>query len=244
MIPPMKFSLPEPDAELSQDVIDRLAHLGYVTPAAVQKFTDILKQNGELSLMSRLTTLEHSARSYAEWFPKLRNFAADCRGSAPILSDTDQSPAEREECRILHSKMLAFSTSQKGRGLLASRRNQAVLVATTPAALGAAVDVFGGVDNVVVISDQEMQHWFSAIFQPDEDLIWWFTICSWTVSPEFGEDAKAYISRNHPAPQGFAYWDVISSESYGPLAGQANHELYSWNGTKAEFVETYCFDTW
>ncbi|HEY3969360.1 MAG TPA: hypothetical protein VGM05_32710 [Planctomycetaceae bacterium] len=237
MIPPRKFSLP--DADLNQDVFVKLARLGYVTPADVQKFRNLLQKNGEIPLLNELARLEQIAQGYSKWFPRLRVFAAACRRQLPAPFLCDLAPAEREEHRILRAKMTDFITSEGCHRLFDCIQKMAIIFVTTPAALGAAEEVFGRIDSGVVLTEEELQRWFSEVYEPASYDHWWYWIKSWTVVREFDAPYSEIINRDYPAPEGSENWDVVSGSS-----GGAVHDLWRWNGTRAEFIESYCIDTY
>ena len=56
--------------------------------------------------------------------------------------------------------------------------------------------------------------------------------------------ARASMASDFPIPEGCSYWVVVSGVQGGGLAGGANHELWRWDGERAEFIEVYCIDTY
>ena len=238
MIPPRNFSLPEPDANLSPDAIARLAGIGFTALAELQRFADLFKQGGEITLQDGIARLEKSAKGYAGWFPRLTEFAAECRRRSPSPMDSDLTPAEREEQSILRSKMEAFITSDECHRLFEHRPQSAVIFITTRAALGVAAEIFGRIESGVVFTGEELERWYSEIYDPSNTDHSWYWIQSWTVHREFDESTEKYITRNHPEPDGFEYWDVVSGTSYS-----AEHELWRFDGTHAKFIESYCIDS-
>jgi len=52
------------------------------------------------------------------------------------------------------------------------------------------------------------------------------------------------IRQLYPISEGCSYWVVVSGVQWGGLAGGANHELWRWDGNRAEFIEVYRIDSY
>jgi len=78
----------------------------------------------------------------------------------------------------------------------------------------------------------------------DEDAFWWYALAWWTLTEGLeGEDQSSSVE-TIPFQDGSSYWIVVSGCSWGGLAGGADHEVWRWDGRQAEFIETYCVDTY
>lgn len=228
---------------LSENATRRLAQLGYVGDAALKFWQGLWESEGESFFWGFLRKEEEAAQAYSRWFPRLQAFAAECRQAAPVPAADSLSPTEREQYRVLLTKMQAFAASEDRRCILDRRPNQAAILSTTRVGLAAARHVFGGT-GAILLEEQERERWFSEVYSVDHEAFWWYAFAWWSLREGLAGEDEERIRRHYPIPEGSSYWVVVSGVQWGSLAGGANHELWRWDGRRAEFIEVYCVDSY
>jgi hypothetical protein len=198
---------------------------------------------GESCFWSFLQTEEAAAQEYLRWFPRLKAFAAACRRDIPIPAVQNFSRAEAEQYRILWDKMREFAGSEDRHCVLFRKPNQAAILSTSRVGLAAAFQVFGE-SGAVILEQSERERWLTEICPIDHEGFWWYAFAWWTIREDLAGEDEAAISGGHPIPEDASYWIVESGVQWGPLAGGANHELWRWDGERAEFIELSCVDTY
>jgi hypothetical protein len=227
----------------SKNAKQRLARLGYATDADLKFWQALWQSEGEKFFWGFLHQEEQAAEEYRRWFPRLQTFAAECRRTNPVPAVDTFSTVEREQYRVLLAKMQEFMASEDRRCILARKPHQATILSTTQVGLAAAQQVFGDTE-AVLLQEEERERWFSEIYGADYEAFWWYAF-AWLSLREglAGEDEES-IRRHYPLPAGSSYWVVVSGVQWGGLAGGANHELWRWDGRRAEFIEVWCIDTY
>jgi hypothetical protein len=228
---------------LSAEAVKRLARLGYATDADLRFWQGMWQSEGESSFRSYLRKEVEAAAEYRHWFPRLQAFAAGCRRSVPVPVASGFSAVEREQHRLLLAKMREFTASEDRRCVLGRKPHQAAILSTTRVGLAAADEVFGG-SKAVVLEESERERWFSEVYPIHDDGSWWYAFAWWTLRVGLAGDEEASVREHYPIPEGCAYWVVTTGVQWGGLAGGANHELWRWDGERAEFIELYCVDTY
>jgi hypothetical protein len=223
---------------LSETATQRLARLGYSTDAELRFWQGLWQSEGESFFWSFLQKEEAAARKYRRWFPRLRDFAAGCRRAAPVTPVDRLSAMEREQYRVLLAKMREFAASEDRRCVLARKPHQAAILATTRVGLAAAEEVFAGT-GAVLLTEEERERWFAEVYPGRGDGFWWYALAWWTLREGLGGEDGAEVRRHYPIPAGSSYWVVVSGVQWGGLAGGANHELWRWDRTRAEFLAVY-----
>lgn len=132
--------------------------------------------------------------------------------------------------------------------ILEPRPHRAHILTTTRIGLTAAEQLFGD-SGAILLEDEEYRRWESEIYTNGYEGFWWWTHTWWSLVDESDEEGfpiwdGEYIRSHYPLPAGCSHWIVNSGVVWGPLAGGANHDLWRWNGEKAEFIECYCIDTY
>jgi hypothetical protein len=225
--------------ELSPEAVQRLVRLGYQTDADLRYWRWVRKTLGESGFWGFLGKSEQAAEEYRRWFPRLQGFAAECRGVVPAPVMESLSPAEREEYRILLTKMREFASSGDCRTVLNRKPNQAAILSTTRVGLIAAKEVFGN-SGAVILEQSERDRWLSEVCPVDAEAFWWYAFAWWGLREGLvGEDGQ-WVRQRYPIPAGCSYWVVVSGVQWGTLAGGSNHELWRWDGERADFIEVYC----
>jgi hypothetical protein len=219
---------------LSEEAVQRLARLGYTTEADLRSWTDLWRSERESFFWLFLRKKEEAAEEYRRWFPRLQDFAAECRRAVPAPNVDDLSTVEREQHRILLAKMLRYAESGD-RCVLRQRLNRAAILYTTRVALGAAQEVFGGT-GAVILQEAEWARWFSEVYPMNQEAFWWYAFAWWTLREGLAGEDEENIRRRHPLPEGGSYWVVQSGTQWGTLAGGASDELWRWDGQRAEFI--------
>jgi hypothetical protein len=228
---------------LSVEAMQRLSRLGYATDADLRFWQGMWQSEGESFFWGYLGKEEEAADEYRRWFPRLQDFAAGCRRSIPVPAAGSFSAAEREQYRVLLAKMREFSESEDRRCVLGRKPHQAAILSTTRVGLTAAEEVFGG-SGAVILEESERERWFSEEYQVSSEGFWWYGLAWWTLQEGLDGDEEMRICQHYPIPAGCAYWVVTSGVAWGALAGGAIHELWRWDGERAEFIEVHCVDTY
>jgi hypothetical protein len=228
---------------LSDRAVQRLAALGVTGEPARRFWRNLWQCEGESFFWGFIQREEEAAAEYCQWFPKLQAFAAECRRVLPAPLVSEFSAAEREQHRILFGKMRKFAADADPACVQGSKANQAAIYSTTRIGLAAAHEVFGET-GAVVLEESERERWFAEVYRPTEEGFWWYTFAWWTLREGLPKEDAARIRASHPIPAGSLYWVVESGLLWGELAGSAIHELWQWDGTRAEFIEVDCVDTY
>ncbi len=69
---------------------------------------------------------------------------------------------------------------------------------------------------------------------------WWFGFAWWRLKEGLVKEDELAIREDYPIPEGNTYWVVVSGVQWGSLAGGEDHELWRWDGNRAEFIALYC----
>jgi hypothetical protein len=228
---------------LSAKAVERLARLGYVTDADLRPWRWLWQSESESFFWSFLRKEEEAADEYRRWFPRLQAFAAECRRAAPVPAVASFPAAGREQHRVLRARMREFAASEDRRCILDRKPYQAAILSTTPVGLAAAEEVFGGT-GAVILTEAERERWLSEVYPVDHEAFWWYAFAWWTLTEGLAGKDEAEIRQHYPIPDGCSYWVVVSGVQWGGLAGGANHELWRWDGERAEFIEVYAVETY
>jgi hypothetical protein len=228
---------------LSAEAVERLAQLGYTTDANLKFWRDLWESEGESFVWGFLRKEAAAAQEYRRWFPRLQAFAAECRRAVPIPAADTLSVTEREQYRVLLAKMREFTGSDDCRCVLSRKPYQAAILSTTRVGLIAAEEVFGGY-GAVILEESERERWLSEVYPVNYEAFWWYAFAWWTIKEGLSGEDEASIRQDYPIPDGCSYWMVSSGVQWGGLAGGANHELWRWDGVRAQFIEMYRIDTY
>jgi hypothetical protein len=111
--------------------------------------------------------------------------------------------------------------------------------------LAAAEEVFGA-SGAVILEESEQARWFSDVYRVryHHQAFWWYALAWWTVREGLASEDEASIRQGYPIPEGCSYWIVTSGVQWGALAGGAGHELWRWDGERAELIALYGIDTY
>jgi hypothetical protein len=228
---------------LSEKAIQRLARLGYVTDAHLAFWRRLWQSESESLFWSFLEKEEGAAEEYRLWFPRLQAFAAASRQTLPVPAVETFSVVELEQYRILLTKMREFVASEDRRCVLERRPNQAAILSTTRVGLTAAQDVFKETGAILLL-EEERDRWFSEEYSSDSEAFWWYAFAWWNVREGLAGEDEQSIMLHYPIPTSNSYWIVVSGVQWGDLAGGANHELWRWDGKRAQFIEVCRVDTY
>jgi hypothetical protein len=148
---------------LSAEAVRRLARLGYATDADLRFWQGLWQSEGEPFFWGFLRKEEQAADEYCRWFPRLQAFAAECRRAAPIPDVATFSGAEREQHRVLLTRMREFADSEDRRCVLARKPHQAAILSTIRSGLAAAQEVFGG-SGALILEESERERWLREVY--------------------------------------------------------------------------------
>jgi hypothetical protein len=228
---------------LSAEAVQRLALLGYTSDSDLRFWRELWKSQGESFFWGFLRKDEEAAAEYRRWFPRLQAFAAECRRAVPAPAVDGFSASEREQHRILLAKMREFDGSEDRRCILGRKPHQAAILSTTRVGLAAAQQVFGG-SGAVILEESERERWLSEVCPVNHEAFWWYAFAWWTLKEGLAGEDEASIRQDYPIPPSCAYWVVVSGVQWGGLAGGSNHELWRWDGERAEFIQLYCVSSY
>lgn len=217
---------------LPQEALQRLAQLGYTAGPNLQFWQSLWQSQGESFFWGFLQAEEHAAVEYRLWFPRLQEFAAECRRATPVPSVDSLSPAEREQHRILLAKMEEFAKSEDSRCVFGPKPNQAAILTTTRVGLPAASHVFAGTDAVLLL-EEEKERWFAKVYPGVGERFWWYSFAWWSLREGLSAWDEGHIRESYPLPPGGSYWSVACGVQWGSLAGGENAEVWCWDGTTA-----------
>jgi hypothetical protein len=203
----------------------------------------IWQQDTESVFWLFLRKTEEAAEECRRWFPRLQSFAAECRQVVPVPAVDNFSATERAQYCVLLAKMREFDGSADRRCILSGKPNQAVILWTNKVGLPAVQEIFGKT-GAIILEESEKHQWFSSVYDVNYEAFWWYAFAWWTLKEGLPNEDESVIRQNYPIPEGCSYWAVESGVQWGSLAGGANHELWRWDGKQAEFIETYCIDTY
>jgi hypothetical protein len=221
---------------LSPEVIQRINRLGFVTEDDLKFWQSIWADLDEPAFRVFLRKEEEAAEQYRCWFPRLQEFATECRRKIPVPNSESFSAAEREQYRILLDKMRKFVESGDCRCVFSGKPNHVALLSTTRVGL-VAEKVFGG-RGALILLQSEREQWFRDICPIDLEAHWWYSFAWWTIMTW----EERLVRENDPIPEGWipegcSYWFVESGVQWGSLAGGADEELWKWDGERADFIE-------
>jgi hypothetical protein len=217
--------------------------LGYTTDAELKFLQDFWDSEGESVFWVFLRKKEEAAEEYRRWFPRLEAFASDCRRAVSVPAVDNFSATEWEQYRVLLAKMQEFAASEGRRCILERKPYQATILSTTRVGLVAAQQVFGGT-GAVLLQEEERERWFAEVYPVDHEAFWWYGFVWWSLREGLAGEDEENLRGLYPIAEGSSYWVVVSGVQWGSLAGGANHELWRWDGRRAEFIEVYRIDTY
>lgn len=224
---------------LSAAAVARLAALGITSANELDHLRRVGDADGEAFVGRYIEKLGADSAAYRRWSPQFRAFADECRRARPALELT---PVETEQRRVLLTKMRAFTASGDRDVILNRRAFQAAIVSAPPVGLAAAEEVFGG-SGAVILTEAEWERWCAEAYPPDAEPFGWYVRAWWALHEGLPDDGE-WLRRDYPIPAGSAYWRVVAGVAWGSLAGGANHELWRWDGARAEYVVTFQIDTY
>jgi len=214
----------------------RLTELGIVLDDDLEVWRWLWDNGGEETFWKKVSKAAEALAPYLEWFPRLKGFAAKRRRKSPAPSWNELSPKEREQERILRSKMSEYS-SPDGARIVGPLHGHVSILATSRPGLSAANEIFSSPDTVV-LERAERDRWFAEIYVEDEDDAFsWYSLAWWWIEEELPPEEETRILRDYPIPPGSSYWIAVSGIACGPLHGECKTDLWQWDGHWAEFIE-------
>lgn len=228
---------------LSEDAIRQLNDLGYASDSQHKFFQSIWDSEGEAFFWGYLEKEVESHDLRQRWAPQLREYAIQCRRDNPLPAVQSLSVTDRAKYQIFCDKI---ADSRREEEIAPHRDGNVVILHSCRVGLLAVQDVLGPPsDSVVHLLDEENSHWFRQVYQQEDEPFWWYSFFWWAIASgdDVDEDQSEYIAGNYPEPDGFIYWVVTEGCLWGALAGGASHELWKWDGTRAEAIEVISVDT-
>jgi hypothetical protein len=220
--------------KLSKKMLTRIARLG---DTDLRFWRKLLKSLGEEALLDMLQREEAAADKYRLWFPRLQQFAADCRRAAPIPDVGSFTAAERAQHRLLRARMKKFVRSKKNRAVLRGRPNRASVISVSRAGLPAAAEMFGR-SGAVILSESDNARWVKKVRTAEgagEEGSSWLVPVWWSVSEGLSDVDLYHLKRKAP-PKGMTYWVVDAGMSFASWAGGGSRAIYAWDGRRAKRI--------
>lgn len=225
--PPDGFNVP-------QDLVRRIS----AQEGDPEAYREMVWREGADFVHTFLNRIDDAADEYRRWAPKLRAFAAECRRAVPVPAIESLTGPEREQYRLLHTKMAAFAKSKESPVVLTGKPHHLAVLSTSRVGLAAAQEVFHG-SGAAILEESEQRRWFAEIYQADDLAFWWYALAWWSIEEGITGQEAERAGRQYPISAGSSYWVVRSGVQWGPLAGGGDAELWRWDGQRAEFIEMY-----
>lgn len=209
-----------------QDIADRLQALDHDP----DRYADMIRSEGADFVRGFVGKLEETARLYDEWSPKLREFARRSRANNQVKN---AALAPRDDAKLPIYESLVTNAEQ-----LPQQRKNEVLICNIPlVGIPIAMALWPGSDNrCVFLTPEELLEWHT-IYEHPEGAFWWFTNYWWHVEDPPRPNSLWTYDADLKTPNGTDPWLVVSGLSWGSLAGGETADLWSWNGTHAQFVQ-------
>ncbi len=212
------------------DLLERLALLG----EKPELFSDIYKARGADFFVSFLRVYieqrEEASSLYREWSPKLRAYANQCRSSNACPDSQALSEQDRAKLPIYESKIMKAER-------LRPKDGHCVIICSIPfVGVSVAQRLWPGEDSLsIILTPLELRQWWETYKHPEEAFWWWIDYW-WKIEDRPNTKRSRFRKQDLQVPDGESPWLVTSGLRWGPLAGGATTELWSWNGREAKFV--------
>jgi hypothetical protein len=228
---------------LDEAAIHALSEMGYVLRSKdLRRWDQLWDGDGEAFFWRFLQTERRTRERADHFYPSLVSYAAECRRRSPTADPDLFSPMEKEQYRILQEKMTEFAT-RADMDILRNPHRIAIL-SVDRIGLPAAERIFGGLGSrAIILQTGEFPDW------PDEEREteylepWWHASYWCTLHEPCEKYDLEMIERHLPAPEGITYWMMSEGIAWGGLAGGATHDLWSWDGSQATWINTVAIDT-
>ncbi len=227
-----------PEFQLPACMLERLRQLGVTDHEKVECCSRIWQSSGEESVWIYIKSEQEAAAKFAQWSPRLREYADECRTDSPLPSRNVFSEVEQLQYTLLVRKM------QSTKLLPGIPRDRVTIVTSSPMGLAAATAVFGNpAGNVVYLTDPELDTFFRNVchynFASSTEEPWWFFHRWWTITTGDGVLKQHSFMPLPELPPGAEYWDIIEGGSGSSLSGGMHHEMWAWDGKRVMPVEDY-----
>ena len=220
--------------EPGDDAVRRLAAMGITAPKVVQW---VANRPRLIEFMEeRVRPTAESLAAYAEWMPRLREFAAARRVEVPVPDLRELNAAESAEHRMLLMRMREFQANGMSGGTFVPKPDVIREVSTTRVGLSAAVEAFAAMDVVIMTSDEWKQwHALTRASRPSRDslrseMAWWYRVD--TTDPH----ALRHFASTAPPPTGVVEW-LFSRGTCSGSGDAGRLERWWWDGEQLAFVE-------
>jgi hypothetical protein len=198
-------------------------------------YREMAWRDGLDSLAHYIDSLSKCNDLYEKWFPKLREFADQCRAERPILPEKWLSPIDRAKQQVYKIKI---TNAER----LAFEGNGVIFCCLPLIGIPVAEKLWPGEDDsTILLTPEESSRW-DEIYSHPEDALWWFIDYSWSIddSPErqfsLAENFTISYWEENEVPEGSFPWLVHSGLRWGPLLGGHKIELWLWDGKNCKFI--------
>lgn len=210
-----------------KDIADRLRALDH-DPS---EYADMVLSQGPDFVRGFVSKIEEADRLFHEWWPKLRDFAEASRRKNPVAAESTLSDRDKAKLSIYETLVT------KAERVPLRRTNEALICSMPLLGIPAAVSLWPGTEeNSVILTPDEMSEW-GDIYEHQPEAFWWFTDYWWRIEDPPKPNTLWTHDTELTTPESTAPWLVVSGLSWGSLAGGETADLWSWDGTHAEFVE-------
>jgi len=202
--------------QLPDDMLTEIDRLGL----DLSSMEDSLREEGLVSVRRFLERLTETAKLFETWFPRLQSFEAEARRANPMPEESDLTPIEMAQRRILQSKI------KQGKRIHIWNRFTATIFTAPLVVLPLVIaDWPGEYRNAVFLTPGEFKAWYEAYDEPQEDL-GWFVRQNWDIQPDPPADSFAMKFYNYSVPTGTTPLLVRWGISWSSLAGGEDSELW------------------
>jgi hypothetical protein len=217
---------------IPDDLRTRLNNLGE-TPEA---FAGILESRGPEFFVSFLRHFieqrERVAALSREWSPRLRAYAAECRSRDADPESATLSEQDRAKLPIYAQKI------QNAERIRPKDEAEVIICRMPWIAIPVAQRLWPGEDDLsVILTPEELRGWNEIYKHPEAVGLGWVNYW-WDIDDRPDPNSLRYQHHDIHVADGENPWIVTSGLSWGALAGGVISELWSWNGTGANYVRS------
>lgn len=219
----------EPDQEWERRVF---AVLGCDTPQQHRTWQEAVEHLAPFERAGRLKEFAQQ-RTYARWWPRLRNYAEECCGNRSPIDASSLCPADREKRRILRTML---EERQRKLRTLQPRRHTAAIACIEPVAMADLLEVFAPSGDIACLTPEEQRRWNTEIYDHrlEQELgYWWCDQHYWTIT-ETPTSEPTLSSLPADIRQKPGYWIVSEGHAGGLLCGGGADAVWTWDGRHAD----------
>lgn len=213
---------PRRGERLPDDILERIDRLG----ERPNRYLDWLRSEGEGFVRRLLAHKEEAAALAEKWYPRLRELEQECRSRAPLPAVEHLDAIQKAQYEVYRQKIAEAERIAGG--------SCTVYEFSLPlVGLAAAQGLWPTeLERAVLMTPDEWSRW-RRIYEHPIEAPWWSVSYWWSVgAPSPEDDHLAFFK----FPTGKTAWTVGHGTMWGSLAGGETTELWSWDGTRAEFL--------